>query len=88
MVKQPEPPPELTADHIASVLDGRDDFDLELFAVRTLSGRGWIQHHGGVYNDPVLGSDDSTMSAPANDFVTRTTSVSQWNAKACRRISR
>jgi hypothetical protein len=55
MAKQPEPPPELTGDHIESVLDGRDDFDLELFAVRTLAGRGWIQHHGGVYNDPFLG---------------------------------
>jgi hypothetical protein len=44
---------EITADDIAAFLDARDDFDLELFALRSLRERGWEAHHGGTYVDPV-----------------------------------
>jgi hypothetical protein len=43
----------ITADAIAAFLDARDDFDLELFAVRLLKARGWDAHHRGTYTDPV-----------------------------------
>lgn len=46
---------EITADDIAQYLSARDDFDLELFAERTLESNGWDVTHGGTYPDPVTG---------------------------------
>jgi hypothetical protein len=46
---------DINADHITQYLDGRDDFDLELFACRALKERGWVTHHGGMYIDPIAG---------------------------------
>jgi hypothetical protein len=46
---------EITADHINQYLDTRDDFDLELFAYRSLQERGWESHLGGTYADPQTG---------------------------------
>jgi hypothetical protein len=46
---------EITADQIQQYLDSRDDFDLELFAYRTLRERGWVVHLGGRYVDPIAG---------------------------------
>lgn len=43
---------EITADHIVQYLDSRDDFDLELFAYRSLNEGGWESHLGGTYVDP------------------------------------
>jgi hypothetical protein len=45
---------EITGKDIAEYLDCRDDFDLELFALRSLRERGWSAHHGGTYVDPHL----------------------------------
>jgi hypothetical protein len=45
----------ITGADIAQFLDDRDDFDLELFALRSLSERGWAAHHGGTYIDPFTG---------------------------------
>jgi hypothetical protein len=47
------PKKEVTAAAIAEFLDTRDDFDLELFAYRSLADSGWGAHHGGTYHDPV-----------------------------------
>jgi hypothetical protein len=44
---------EITADDITQYLDNRDDFDLELFALRELKAKGWNAHHGGTYTDPI-----------------------------------
>jgi hypothetical protein len=45
---------QITAESISTFLETRDDFDLELFAFRTLNdGSGWLAHHGGTYSDPV-----------------------------------
>jgi hypothetical protein len=46
---------EITADDISTYLSTRDDFDLELFAYRTLRECGFVAHHGGRYIDPVAG---------------------------------
>ena len=43
---------EIAADHIVQYLDSRDDFDLELFAYRSLKESGWEAHLGGTYVDP------------------------------------
>jgi hypothetical protein len=45
----------ITDVEIEQYLDSRDDFELELFAVRTLKGNGWEVRHGGRYIDPVKG---------------------------------
>jgi hypothetical protein len=45
----------ITDVEIEQFLDSRDDFELELFAVRTLKGNGWEVRHGGRYIDPVKG---------------------------------
>jgi hypothetical protein len=44
---------EITGEAITQFLDGRDDFDLELFALRAMTERGWGAHHGGAYTDPI-----------------------------------
>jgi hypothetical protein len=44
---------EIKAEDIAEYLDDRDDFTMELFALRALRERGWIAHHGGSYPDPL-----------------------------------
>ena len=46
---------EIKAEDITRYLDARDDFDLELFAYRTLRERGWRTDLGGTYFDPILG---------------------------------
>ncbi len=46
---------EIIADDIKQYLDGRDDFDLELFAERSLKERGWRVSLAGSYFDPILG---------------------------------
>ncbi len=46
---------EIQAEDITQYLDDRDDFDLELFAYRTLKANGWFAELGGTYVDPVLG---------------------------------
>jgi len=46
---------EITEADIQKYLDDRDDFDLELFAFRTLKANGWFAELGGTYVDPVLG---------------------------------
>jgi tRNA splicing endonuclease len=51
----PQESRELKADDIAEYLKARDDFDLELFAYRSLKSHGWVAHHGGSYIDPLLG---------------------------------
>lgn len=51
----PPEPRELKAEDIAEHLKARDDFDLELFAYRSLKAQGWVTHHGGSYIDPLLG---------------------------------
>lgn len=45
----------ITGIEIEQYLDSRDDFELELFAVRTLKDNGWEVRHGGRYIDPVKG---------------------------------
>ena len=42
-----------TAELITQHLETRDDFDLELFAYRTLREHGWSARLGGMYTDPV-----------------------------------
>lgn len=44
----------IKAEDISQYLDDRDDFDLELFAFRTLKANGWFAELGGTYVDPVL----------------------------------
>jgi hypothetical protein len=46
---------EIKGEDITQYLDDRDDFDLELFAFRTLREHGWFAELGGTYVDPVLG---------------------------------
>ena len=46
---------EITADDISRYLNKRDDFDLELFAYRTLCASGWDVVLGGTYVDAVTG---------------------------------
>jgi hypothetical protein len=46
---------EINAGDIQQYLDSRDDFDLELFACRSLKERGWTPSLGGSYFDPILG---------------------------------
>lgn len=46
---------EITADDISRYLNTRDDFDLELFAYRTLCASGWDVVLGGTYVDVVTG---------------------------------
>jgi hypothetical protein len=41
----------ISADDIGRYLDDRDDFDLELFAYRSLRERGWQAFLGGAYVD-------------------------------------
>lgn len=45
---------EIKAEDISRYLDDRDDFDLELFAFRTLKANGWFAELGGTYVDPVF----------------------------------
>ena len=45
----------ITADDISQYLNTRDDFDLELFAIRTVGADGWDVTHGGTYVDSVTG---------------------------------
>lgn len=42
---------EITSDQITQYLDSRDDFDLELFAYRTMRELGWQADLGGAYID-------------------------------------
>ncbi len=51
----PQETKEIKAENITQYLDDRDDFDLELFAFRTLKAHGWFPELGGTYVDPVLG---------------------------------
>jgi hypothetical protein len=46
---------EITPKDISEYLDTQDDFDLELFAYRTLLEHGIASSHGGTYIDPQLG---------------------------------
>src|ERR1700743_2097038 len=46
---------EITSRKIAEYLDAPDDFDLDLFAHREITSRGWLAHHGGTYKDQVTG---------------------------------
>ena len=46
---------EITEKEISDYLDTRDDFDLELFAYRTLRENGWDAHLGGSYTDEITG---------------------------------
>src|ERR1700722_12346696 len=46
---------EIKGEDIGQYLSDRDDFDLELFAYRTLKAHGWFAELGGTYADPVLG---------------------------------
>lgn len=45
----------ITSEDISQYLNTRDDFDLELFAYRTLQASGWQVAHGGTYVDSVTG---------------------------------
>ncbi|HVN45985.1 MAG TPA: hypothetical protein VMT66_12215 [Steroidobacteraceae bacterium] len=45
---------EIKAEDIQQYLDSRDDFDLELFAYRSLREHGWPSSLGGSYVDPAL----------------------------------
>jgi hypothetical protein len=42
---------DITSQHIGDYLNGRDDFELELFAYRNLLGNGWSSRVGGTYID-------------------------------------
>ena len=42
---------DIKAEDISRYLDDRDDFDLELFAFRTLKANGWFAELGGTYVD-------------------------------------
>jgi hypothetical protein len=43
----------MTPGLIKNYLDKRDDFDLELYALRSLHESGWVTEHSGSYVDPV-----------------------------------
>jgi hypothetical protein len=45
----------LTEADLADYLSAVDDFDLELFALRTLKAHQWRARHGGTYKDPIEG---------------------------------